>query len=221
MTVPARLRAVSLRWPRWLPVLAAVLAIVCAPVPSGAAETSPLVGKPAPLLSGRAAFSPGLLNLNRLQKEIVQARDANGNPIKEGGRVKLLVKKYAVVLNFFATYCAPCIREIPTFNRIAKSYDGQPVKFVYVNVDTEKSADQVRQFAREKGIEVEMMMPSVRYAVQAYKIDALPRIVVVNADGVITDVIMGFQEDLAAQIGQILGQVLPAQAGGSSAKRAG
>jgi len=113
-----------------------------------------------------------------------------------------------VVLNFFATYCVPCVKEIPTFNRLAKSYEGKPVHFVYVNVDTEKTAEQVRDFAREKGIAVEMMLPSVHYALDAYKIDALPRIVVVNADGVVAHVITGFQEDLAAQIGEILDSVL-------------
>jgi thiol-disulfide isomerase/thioredoxin len=221
MFVPVRPRPSAPGLPRRLAVLLAVLAALWVPALAGAQETSPLIGKPAPLLSGRAAFGTGLLNLNRMQKDIVQERDAQGNPVREGDRVKLRVVKYAVVLNFFATYCVPCVQEIPTFNRVAKSYEGRPVKFVYVNVDTEKSAEEVRDFARQKGIEVEMMLPSVRYAVQAYKIDALPRIVVVDPEGVVTHVIMGFQADLAAQIGQILAQVLPAPPGRAPAKQAG
>jgi thiol-disulfide isomerase/thioredoxin len=221
MFVPVRPRPSAPGLPRRLAVLLAVLAALWVPALAGAQETSPLIGKPAPLLSGRAAFGTGLLNLNRMQKDIVQERDAQGNPIREGDRVKLRVVKYAVVLNFFATYCVPCVQEIPTFNRVAKSYEGRPVKFVYVNVDTEKSAEEVRDFARQKGIEVEMMLPSVRYAVQAYKIDALPRIVVVDPEGVVTHVIMGFQADLAAQIGQILAQVLPARPVRDPAKQAG
>ena len=186
-----------------------------------AAAPSPLLGKRAPMLSGRAGFGTGLINLNKLQNEIVTERGANGQPVREGNRIKFRVVKHAVVLNFFATYCVPCVQEIPTFNRIAKSYEGKPVKFVYVNVDTEKTAEQVRDFARQKGIAVEMILPSVIYALDAYKIDALPRIVVVNADGVVSHVITGFQEDLAAQIGEILDEVLPGRKTPAKARKAG
>ncbi len=186
-----------------------------------AAAPNPLLGKRAPLLSGRAGFGTGLINLNKLQNEIVYERDANGQPVREGNRIKFHVEKYAVVLNFFATYCVPCVKEIPTFNRLAKSYEGKPVRFVYVNVDTEKTAEQVRDFAKQKGIAVEMILPSVHYALEAYKIDALPRIVVVNADGIVSHVITGFQEDLAAQIGAILDEVLPGSKAPAKARKTG
>lgn len=54
-----------------------------------------------------------------------------------------------------------------------------------------------------------MMLPSVRYALNAYKIDGLPRIVVIDRQGIVTHVILGCQEDLARQIGDILAVVLP------------
>lgn len=130
-------------------------------------------------------------------------------PIREGGKLKISVEKRALVLNFFATYCIPCIQEIPAYNRVAREYAERPVKFIYVNVDTEKTDAEVRKFAVAKGIEVEMMLPSVRYALNAYKIDGLPRIVVIDRQGIVTHVILGFQEDLARQIGDILAEVLP------------
>jgi len=36
------------------------------------------------------------------------------------------VTRNVVVLNFFATYCIPCIREIPAYNRLYQKYQGQP-----------------------------------------------------------------------------------------------
>lgn len=202
MSVPVR-RAFRLG------LLAAVLAGLLVPLARADEATSPLLGKPAPILSGRAAFSPGLITLQQLQHNIIYERDANGRPIFENGRLKMRVVTNAVVLNFFATYCVPCVHEIPTFNRIAKSYEGQPVKFVYVNVDTEKTANQVRQFARAKGIAVEMILPSVRYVMRAYHVEALPRIVVVDRTGVVAYDATGFQKDLAQQLGDVLAKVLP------------
>ena len=181
------------------------------PGPAGAAEPHPLLGKPAPILSGRAAFGTGLVSLNRLRQQVVAERDAQGKAVLKDGKPNLRVLSNAVVLNFFATYCVPCVQEIPTFNRIAETYRGRRVRFLYVNVDTEKSETEVRAFAKAKGIEVEMMLPSVRYALKAYRIEALPRIVIVAPDGVVAHVILGFQDDLEAQLAELLKEVLPAE----------
>ena len=39
------------------------------------------------------------------------------------------------VVNFWATFCKPCIAEIPDFIRIVKKYEGQKVKLLLVSVD--------------------------------------------------------------------------------------
>jgi hypothetical protein len=65
------------------------------------------------------------------------------------------------------------------------------------------------------------MLPSVHYAVQAYHIEALPRIVVVDRDGIVAEVITGFQEDLAKQIGAVLEPVLAKPVGAPAGKARG
>jgi len=175
-----------------------------------AAAPESLIGKPAPNLIGRAAFGTGLLKLDKLRRDVVFELDAEGKPVKEGGKYKTRTIDYALVLNFFATYCVPCIKEIPAFNRAARSYVGKPVKFLYVNVDTEATVEQVIRFAKEKGIDgVEMMLPSVKNAIELYKIEALPRMVFVDRKGVVAEVITGFHEDLPKQIDAVLKPLLP------------
>ncbi len=39
------------------------------------------------------------------------------------------------VVNFWATFCKPCITEIPDFIRLVKKYEGQKVKLLLVSVD--------------------------------------------------------------------------------------
>ena len=179
--------------------------------PSQAAKEEPskLLDKPAPILSGRALISRGLLNLKKLRQDVVFLKDDQGKPIKENGKYKTETTQYAQVLNFFATYCVPCVKEIPTFNKIAEKYQGEKVRFLYVNVDVERTQEEVKAFAKAKGISVEMMFPSVRYAMKAYDIDALPRIVIIDPDGVIRTVIRGFHEDLGVQMDEVLAGVLP------------
>ena len=163
-------------------------------------KPSLLMGHPLPPMSGPATISHGLLNLQKYTRELIFLKDADGKLIIENGRAKTRLDKYALVINFFATYCGPCVREIPTFNKIAASYPNLPIRFLYVNVDVEKSAADVKAFAATKGISVEMMFPSVSQTIKTYGIESLPRIIVADQDGVVRKVIMGFQDNLTAQL---------------------
>jgi hypothetical protein len=85
------------------------------------------------------------------------------------------------------------------------------VRFLYVNVDVEKSADQVKQFALERGIKVEMMFPSVSQTVKTYQIETLPRIVIADRSGTVLKVITGFQENLTAQLDGLIRDAVAAK----------
>lgn len=39
------------------------------------------------------------------------------------------------VINFWATWCAPCVKELPYFNKIHQEYQGKPVKVILVSLD--------------------------------------------------------------------------------------
>lgn len=51
-----------------------------------------------------------------------------------------------LVINYWATWCAPCREEIPLFVRLQQEYASKGVQFVGIAVD---QADKVREFAQE------------------------------------------------------------------------
>jgi thiol-disulfide isomerase/thioredoxin len=51
-----------------------------------------------------------------------------------------------LVINYWATWCAPCREEIPLFVRLQQEYAAKNVQFVGIAVD---QADKVRDFAKE------------------------------------------------------------------------
>jgi peroxiredoxin len=51
-----------------------------------------------------------------------------------------------VVINFWATWCPPCRREIPSFNELQKIYGPQGVQFVGVAID---DLEAVQQFMKQ------------------------------------------------------------------------
>lgn len=167
-----------------------------------------LVGENAPQISGKKARGSGLLNLKRLMKELERKKNPDGSYKEVNGKFVWNFKKNVVVLNFFSTSCIPCIKEIPSYNRIAKRFAGKDVKLIYVNVDTEVSDPQIRRFIIRRNIQVPMMMPNQRDVIRKYQVYTLPRIVVIDREQKISEVIVGFHKDLEQRLVKIIETLL-------------
>ncbi|HEU4712822.1 MAG TPA: TlpA disulfide reductase family protein [Pyrinomonadaceae bacterium] len=52
-----------------------------------------------------------------------------------------------VVINLWASWCGPCRREVPEYEKVRKSYAGQQVEFVALTTeDPDESSDEVHKF---------------------------------------------------------------------------
>ena len=71
----------------------------------------------------------------------VRAMDGRNANVADLGHKVLFV-------NNWATWCGPCVREMPAIEQLVQNYDGQDVAFVIVS---DESLDKVRNFVAEKG----------------------------------------------------------------------
>ncbi len=89
-----------------------------------------------------------------------------------------------LVVNFWATWCPPCRREIPTFVSLQKEYGERGLQFVGLSMD---EPQQVRDFAATLGINYPLLVgdDAVAVAASAYgnREGLLPFSAVVNRQG--------------------------------------
>ena len=67
--------------------------------------------------------------------------DADGKPVRIGD-----FRGKVVVVNLWATWCAPCILEMPTLAKLAEAQKGRDVVVLAISIDRDKDADKARAF---------------------------------------------------------------------------
>ena len=89
-----------------------------------------------------------------------------------------------LLVNFWATWCPPCLEEIPAFVRLQADYEDRGVQFLGIAID---SGDNVRQFAGEHAMNYPTLVGQAE-GIELSKrfgngVGALPYTVVVARDG--------------------------------------
>ncbi|MBM3542417.1 MAG: TlpA family protein disulfide reductase [Alphaproteobacteria bacterium] len=88
-----------------------------------------------------------------------------------------------LVVNFWATWCAPCVREMPDLDRLAAALEGQPIRVLPVSLDRE-GRPVVDEFYAVNGI---TRLPAAfdpgRRLMRALAVGGLPTTVLIDAEG--------------------------------------
>lgn len=97
-----------------------------------------------------------------------------------------------LILNFWATWCPPCLREIPDFAKVSRTFADAPVQFVGISID---SADKVRAFADEYAVPYPLLIGSLDTLDLAAPLgnsaQALPFTVMIDRSGNIQHIKLG------------------------------
>jgi cytochrome c biogenesis protein CcmG/thiol:disulfide interchange protein DsbE len=126
-------------------------------------------------------------------------------PGLRGGRVRLAdLRGRPVVLNFWASWCPPCLAEMPEFERVHRRL-GDRVAFLGVN--QRDQAQAAERLARSSGVTYPLAADPEGRAFDAFGGLGMPTTVLIRADGTVADIFAGQLDEalLAERIRRVLG----------------
>jgi peroxiredoxin len=115
-----------------------------------------------------------------------QLKDPDGKTVKSSdftGKV--------VLLDFWATWCAPCRQEVPGFVALQKKYGKEGLQVVGVSVDQD-GAQAVRRFGVENRVNYPLLLADERIKAMFGGIEYIPTTFILDRNGKIAHKHVGF-----------------------------
>jgi outer membrane lipoprotein-sorting protein/peroxiredoxin len=140
----------------------------------GMAQDSELEGKPAP--------------------DFTLANLAGKNEGLSGWRGKV------VLLDFWATWCAPCRKEMPTIAKLSRRFQGKGLVVVGINVG--ESAAMASRFANQFKLDFPILLDPKSKVADQYGASAIPTLVIIDRQGNISSHLVGLrgEQDLLGEL---------------------
>jgi thiol-disulfide isomerase/thioredoxin len=115
-------------------------------------------------------------------------RDVNGQLVSSDD-----LKGKVVVIDFWATWCGPCLQEIPGYTELQKKYGEQGLVIVGMSVD-QGGVDLVREFARRNRVNYPLVMADEAVVGAFGGVQGIPTTFLIDRSGQIRDRKIGAME---------------------------
>jgi len=130
--------------------------------------------------------------------------------------------RHAVLLSFFATWCQPCMKELPILENVYQKYKDERIKFFLIDI-TEATRNnpgygempKAGPFLKEKGVSMQILFDTRGTVMQRYNAQTLPRLFVMDGNRKLTFLRRGFHEgeeekftnELSSEIDRLLAEL--------------
>ena len=91
-----------------------------------------------------------------------------------------------VYIDLWATWCKPCKVEIPHLEKLSKEYKDKNIEFVSISADYKKDWSKWEAMVKDKHMEGIQLLADNDFKsdfVHAYRIDAIPRFIIIDPEG--------------------------------------
>jgi thiol-disulfide isomerase/thioredoxin len=94
-------------------------------------------------------------------------------------------KGHVVLLNLWATWCTPCRAEMPSLERLNREMQPEGLRIVAVSIDNPGMEQPIRDFAKELGLDFEILYDATGRIRDDYQSSGVPETFIIGKDGII------------------------------------
>src|SRR5579884_2226188 len=116
------------------------------------------------------------------------ATDLRGHPISSAD-----LRGKVVLIDFCATWCQPCKKEMPGYQKLLDHYGSQALAVIDLKLDIKRDAINPLQFAKQIGVHYPLAVASDDIKQKFGGIDGLPTTMLYDRQGVLRDKVIGFE----------------------------
>jgi len=95
-----------------------------------------------------------------------------------------------VMVHFWATWCPPCVEELPTLERLYRAYIGKDLEILAVNID-EGGAGAVEQFMKKNRFALPVLLNPDQSVAREYGTFKFPETYIIDREGIVRRKIIG------------------------------
>jgi cytochrome c biogenesis protein CcmG, thiol:disulfide interchange protein DsbE len=96
-----------------------------------------------------------------------------------------------ILLNVWATWCGPCIKEMPSIEALHQSMGPDGLRIVAISIDDPSAAEQVRQFVAAHKLTFDILHDRDGQVQSLYQTKGVPETFIIGRDGVIRKKVSG------------------------------
>ena len=133
-------------------------------------------------------------------------KDVNGRSYD----LKKSLGEKVILVNFWATWCAPCQAEMPALNALHEKYEDDGLEILAISIDDPKSVDQVKPMVRQQKYGFKVLLDTQSRVITLYNPKkAVPFTLMIGRDGKIVHERIGYEpgaeKELEKHIRALLG----------------
>ncbi len=116
------------------------------------------------------------------------------------------LKGQLVYLDFWASWCPPCVKSLPFLEKIQKQYGGEKFQVVAINIDQNK--EDAIAFLKDHQIQLESLYDPKGILGKPMQVSSMPTAFLISPEGQILMKHVGFNQDYAKKLENQLPQLI-------------
>jgi peroxiredoxin len=119
------------------------------------------------------------------------------------------LKEGPVIVDFWATWCKPCIKAFPDLQEIFDNYKDCGLSVFAISIDGPRSTSRVGALIKSKGNTFEVLLDPAQKVAKKFHVTSVPRTVLIDTEGKVAWAVTGYRPSNHEKLAEAVAALYP------------